>query len=98
MIYFAQVAVIGLVLGGHEEQQDAVVELHVGQRRRAHEEEDAEKDGHRNVGQNGRHEHRQADHQRDENQSHSLLPAFRRFVVNVENNYFTKLVDCCLFN
>lgn len=65
---------VGLVLGRHEEDEDAIVELHVGQRRRAHEEEDAEQHRHGDVRQNGRHEHRQADHQRNQDQRHSLLP------------------------
>ena len=74
MAYFAQVDVVGLVLGRHEDNQNSIVELHIGQRWRSHEEENSEQDRHGDVGQNGSHEHGTADHHGNEDQCHTLFP------------------------
>lgn len=75
--HLAQEHVVGLVLGGHEHDEDAVKELEALEGGHAHVEEHAEQHRHGDVAEQRRDEHGQADRHEDEHVRDALLPTAR---------------------
>ena len=65
--------IVGLVLVGNEEQEDALEKLEALEGLDAHEEKDAEEDGLRYEAQDGRDEGGESDRQSDQHRRHPLL-------------------------
>ena len=98
--YLAEIGMIRLIFCRHEENEQSVVELHIFQRWSAHVEEHSIQNWHRNKTEYRRHENRQADHDWNQNQRHSLFPVFqlgmkefffktRRLIISKISDYLT---------
>ncbi len=77
----SQVNVIGLVFGRHKYNAKSVEEMHFGKGGRAHVQEDAVEDGHRDEFENGHHENRETHKQEDAKVGYTLLPIIRLKIV-----------------
>jgi len=68
-----QVVVLRLIFDGHEEEERPLEELHLGQSRVAHVEEDSVEYGHRDVRQERREEDGESDGEENQQIGHPLL-------------------------
>ena len=70
----SKVGIVGLILFGHEKQEDPVVELKPVEGGDAHEEEDAVEDGHGDPAEHGGQEDAHPDQDEHQHGRHALLP------------------------